>query len=80
MGSNINIGSPGGHWGCMQAIIARDREVARMRGTGQTRAWHTGDTFHHEQLSATFHNAVYQQETSLQTKTDTLAPVRQNRH
>lgn len=31
-------------------------------------------------LSAAFHNAVYQQETSLQMKTDTLTPVRQNRH
>ena len=30
-------------------------------------------------LSATFHNAVHQQETYLQIKTDTLTPVRQNR-
>lgn len=31
-------------------------------------------------LSATFDSAVYQQEASLQVKTDTLTPVRQNRH
>lgn len=31
-------------------------------------------------LSATFDNAVYQQETSLQVKTDTLTPGRQNWH
>lgn len=87
MGPNVNIGSPGGHWGCMQATIVRDREVARMRGTVHCpHAWHTGDTSHHKQpgevplLSATFDSAVYQQETSLQVKTVTLTPVRQNRH